>query len=166
MERILIRIAWFVGLVLVQVLLLNNICLFGLATPFIYIYFILALDREVDRNALMAVAFALGLLVDVFSNTPGVNAGASVLVAFLRPSLLRLFAPREEFENFEPGISVMGVWPFVRYAVVVVLLHHTALFFLEAFSFAHIAFLLLRILCSTVLTVLLVMAIEFIRHKR
>ena len=154
MERILIRIAWFVGLVLVQVLLLNNICLFGLATPFIYIYFILALDRDVDRNALMAVAFALGLLVDVFSNTPGVNAGASVLVAFLRPSLLRLFAPREEFENFEPGISVMGVWPFVRYAVVVVLLHHMA------------AFLLLRILCSTVLTVLLVMAIEFIRHKR
>lgn len=166
MERILTRIAWFVGLALVQVLLLNNICLFGLATPFIYIYFILAIDRDTDRNALMAMAFAMGLLVDVFSNTPGVNAGASVLVAFFRPGLLRLFAPREEFENFEPGISVMGVWPFVRYVTVAVLLHHSVLFLLEAFSFAHIGFLSLRILCSTLLTVLLVMSIEFIRHKR
>lgn len=166
MERILTRIAWFVGLALVQVLLLNNICLFGLATPFIYIYFVLALDRDIDRNALMAMAFALGLVVDVFSNTPGVNAGASVLVAFLRPGLLRLFSPREEFENFEPGIHVLGVGPFLRYALLMVLLHHTVLFFLEAFSFARIEFLLLRILCSTLLTVMLVMAIEFIRHKR
>ena len=166
MERILTRIAWFVVLVLVQVLLLNNICLFGLATPFVYIYFLLALDRDTDRNVLMIMAFALGLLVDVFSNTPGVNAGASVLVAFLRPALLRLFAPREEFENFEPSISVMGIWPFIRYATVMVLLHHTTLFFLEAFSFVQIEFLLLRILSSTLLTVMLVMAIEFNRHKR
>ena len=166
MERILTRIAWFVGLVLVQVLLLNNIFLFGLATPFVYVYFLLALDKDTDRIALMIMAFALGLAVDVFSNTPGVNAGASVLVAFLRPSLLRLFSPRDEYENFEPGIYTLGIWAFVRYAFVVTLLHHTALYLLEAFSFAHIEYLSLRILCSTLLTVVLVMAIEFVRHKR
>lgn len=166
MERLLTRIAWFVGLVLVQVLLLNNICLFGLATPFIYIYFILILDRDVDPIGLMAVAFLLGLAVDVFCNTPGVNAGASVLVAFLRPSLLRLFSPRDEFENFEPGIYTIGLWPFVRYAFFAVLLHHTALFLLEAFTLANIGYLLLRIFCSTLLTVVLAMAIEFVRHKR
>ena len=166
MERILTRIAWFIGLVLVQVLLLNNISLFGLATPFIYIYFLLALDKDTDRIAMMAMAFALGLVVDVFSNTPGVNAGASVLIAFLRPNLLRLFSPRDEFENFEPGIYTLGIWPFIRYAFASILLHHTALFFLEAFTFANIEFLLLRILCSTLLTVVLVMAVEFVRHKR
>ena len=118
MERILNRIAWFVGLVLVQVLMLNNICLFGLATPFIYIYFLLVLDKDTDRNALMVMAFLLGLTVDVFSNTPGVTAGASVLVAFMRPGLLRLFSPRDEYENFEPGIYTLGVWAFVRYAII------------------------------------------------
>ena len=61
MERLFSRIAWFVGLVLVQVLLLNNICLFGLATPFVYIYFLLAVDKDVDRNMLMLIAFFLGL---------------------------------------------------------------------------------------------------------
>ena len=162
----LTRIAWFIGLVLVQALLLNNICLFGLATPFVYIYFLLVLDRDADRNALMATAFLLGLAIDVFSNTPGVNAGASVLIAFMRPGLLRLFSPRDEYENFEPGIYTLGIWAFVRYATIVALLHHTALFFLDTFSLANIGYLLLRILCSTLLTVMLVKSIEFVRHKR
>ena len=166
MERMLTRIAWFIGLVLVQALLLNNICLFGLATPFVYIYFLLVLDRDADRNALMSTAFLLGLAIDVFSNTPGVNAGASVLIAFMRPGLLRLFSPRDEYENFEPGIYTLGIWAFVRYATIVALLHHTALFFLDTFSLANIGYLLLRILCSTLLTVMLVMSIEFVRHKR
>ena len=166
MEKILTRIAWFVGLALVQVLLFNNICLFGWATPFIYIYLLLIWDKDTDHIALMVTAFALGLGIDIFSNTPGVNAGASVFIAFLRPNLLRLFSPRDEFENFEPGIYTLGIWSFVRYSFVTVLLHHTALFLLETFTFAHIEYLLLRILCSTLLTVVMVMAIEFVRHKR
>ena len=166
MERLLTRIAWFVGLVLIQALLLNNMCLFGLATPFIYVYFLLAIDKDVDRNALMALAFLLGLSVDVFSNTPGVNAGASVFIAFMRPGLLRLFSPRDEYENLEPGIYTLGVWAFIRYAFVTILLHHTVLYLLEAFAFANIGYLLLRSLCSALLTVLLVVAVEFVRHKR
>ena len=113
----------------------------------------------------MLQAFALGLMVDVFCNTPGVNAGASVLLAFTRARLLRMFMPREEYENFEPGIRTMGVWPFLRYAFVAVLLHHSALFMLEAFSLAHIGHLLLRVLCSTLLTVMLVMSIELVRQR-
>lgn len=166
MERLLTRIAWFLGLVLVQVLLLNNITLFGLATPFLYIYFVLVLDRDIDRNVLMLIAFVLGLLVDVFSNTPGVNAGASVFLAFIRPTLLRLSSPRDEFENFEPSISVLGIWPFFRYVFMGTFAHHTLLFVLEAFSFANAGHLFLRVLCSALLSVTLVMAVEFIRHRR
>lgn len=166
MERMFTRIAWFLGLALVQVLFLNNICLFGWATPFVYVYFLLTLDKDIDRNALMVTAFLLGLTIDIFSNTPGVNAGASVLVAFLRPGLVQLFSPRGEYENFEPGIYTLGFWAFVRYAIVMVLLHHTALFCLESFSFENIGYLSLRILCSTLLTMMLVVAIEFVRHKR
>ena len=165
MERILTRMAWFLGLALVQVLLLNNIYLFGVATPFLYIYVILILDKGIDRTVLMLIAFALGLVIDIFCNTPGVNAAASVFLAFVRPELLRMFAPREEFENFEPGIHTLGIWAFVRYALVALLLHHAAVYFLEAFTFAHIGHLLLRILCSTFLTVMLVMSVEFIRHR-
>lgn len=166
MEKILARIGWFVGLVIVQVLLFNHICWLGVATPFLYVYLLLIIDRDVDRNALMLIAFLLGFSVDVFSNTFGVNAAASVLLAFLRPWLIRSFTPREEFDNFEPGIKAMGIWPFVRYAFLAVLLHHTALFLLEAFSLAHVGYLLLRIFGSTLVTLLLVMVVELVRHRR
>ena len=166
MEKTFSRIAWFIALVLVQVLILNHIFLFSLATPFLYIYFILVLDKNIDRIPLMLMAFALGLAVDVCSNTPGVNAGAAVLLAFTRTGLLGLFAPRDEFDNYEPGIYTIGIWSFVRYAFVATLLHHTALFMLESFSVLQIGYLTLRILCSTLLTVMLVMSIEFIRHRQ
>lgn len=163
MEKLLIRIAWFVALILLQVIFLNNIYLFELATPFLYLYLILILNADIDRITLMVVAFVLGVLIDVFSNTPGVNAAAAVFIAFVRPGLLRLFSPREEYEDFEPSIRVLGIWPFLKYTLAAVLLHHSVLFLLEAFSFVSISYLLVRILCSTLLTVLMVMAIEFVR---
>lgn len=166
MERVLNRIVWFIGLALVQGLFLNNICLFNMATPFIYVYFLLILDKDIDHNVLMVIAFLLGLTIDIFSNTPGVNAGASVLITFIRPVVLELFSPRGEYENFEPGIYTLGFWAFFRYVTVQVLIHHTALFLLDTFSFDNIEYMLLRILCSSLLTVMLVMSIEFIRHKR
>ena len=166
MERTLNRIAWFIGLTLIQVLLLNNICLFGYATPFIYVYFLLVIDKDVDQSVLMLMAFLLGLIVDIFSNTPGVNAGASVLLAFMRPGLLQLFSPRGEYDNFEPGIYTLVFWAFVRYIVVLIFIHHATLFILEEFSFANIEYMSLLIVCSSLLTVMLVMAIEFVRHKR
>ncbi len=166
MEKVLTRVAWFVGLILIQVLLLNHVYWMGVATPFVYVYFLLVLDRNTDVNVVMLIAFALGLCVDVFSNTPGVNAAASVLLAFVRPGLLRLFSPRDEFDNFEPGIRVLGVWPFLRYALCGVLLHHTLLFFLESFALPHVGYVLMRIVCSALFTLSLVMAIEFVRHRR
>ena len=65
------KIGWFVGLVLLQVLILNNVHIAGYATPFLYIYLILKFESETPRNALMLWAFFLGLTVDIFSDTPG-----------------------------------------------------------------------------------------------
>ena len=68
------KIGWFIGLVLLQVLILNNVHIAGYATPFLYIYLILKFESETPRNALMLWAFFLGLTVDIFSDTPGMNA--------------------------------------------------------------------------------------------
>ena len=93
------RIGWFIGLVLLQVLILNNVHIAGYATRFLYIYFILKFNSGTSRNELMLWAFFFGLTIDVFSDTPGMNAAATVLLAFLRPSLLRLFTPRESGQS-------------------------------------------------------------------
>ena len=159
------KIGWFIGLVLLQVLILNNVHIAGYATPFLYIYLILKFESDTPRNALMLWAFFLGLAVDVFSDTPGMNAAATVLLAFLRPTFLRLFVPRDTLDTLVPAIRTMGILPFLKYLVVSVLIHHGLLLTLEFFPFAHIGTLLLRIAASTLLTVTCIMAVEGIRKK-
>ena len=152
-------------MVLLQVLILNNVHIAGYATPFLYIYLILKFESDTPRNALMLWAFFLGLAVDVFSDTPGMNAAATVLLAFLRPTFLRLFVPRDTLDTLVPAIRTMGILPFLKYLVVSVLIHHGLLLTLEFFSLAHIGTLLLRIVASTLLTVTCIMAVEGIRKK-
>ncbi|WP_300811640.1 rod shape-determining protein MreD [uncultured Bacteroides sp.] len=160
------KLGWFVGLVLLQALVLNNVHIAGYATPFLYIYLILKFESDTPRNALMLWGFFLGLAVDVFSDTPGMNAAATVLLAFVRPSFLRLFVPRDMVEGFVPAVRVMGIGSFLKYLVACVLVHHALLLTVEFFSFAHLGALALRIVTSTLLTVACVMAVEGIRKKK
>lgn len=157
------RIGWFIGLVLLQVLILNNIHIGGYATPFLYIYFILKLDSGISRHELMLWAFFLGLAVDIFSDTPGMNAAASVLIAFIRPSILRLFSPRDNLDNLIPSFKTLGFSPLLKYMTVGVFVHCLTLLTIEFFSFSSIWLLLLRVVTCTLLTVTCIMAIEGIR---
>lgn len=79
------RIGWFIGLVLLQVLILNSVHIAGYATPFLYIYFILKFSSGTSRNELMLWAFFFGLTIDIFSDTPGNECG-SYRIACLSPS--------------------------------------------------------------------------------
>ena len=157
------KIGWFIGLVLLQVLILNNVHIAGYATPFLYIYLILKFESDVPRNALMLWAFFLGLAVDIFSDTPGMNAAATVLLAFLRPSLLRLFTPRDNPDSLIPSFKTMGISPFLKYTTASVFVHSLALLSIEFFSFTSIWLLLLRVLLCTILTVTCIIAIEGIK---
>jgi rod shape-determining protein MreD len=152
-------------LVLLQALILNNVHIAGYATPFLYIYLIMKFDSETGRNVLMLWAFFLGLTIDIFSDTPGMNAAATVMLAFVRPLLLRLFTPRDVLDKMVPGIAGMGFLPFLKFLTVCVLIHHTALFLLDAFSLAHPGILLLRIVASSVITIACIMAFEGLDSK-
>lgn len=158
------KIGWFIGLVLLQVLILNNVHIMGYATPFLYIYLILKFESDASRNELMLWAFFLGLTVDFFSDTPGMNAAAAVLLAFLRPMFLRLFIPRDTLDGIVPTVRAMGFSSFLKYLVVGVFVHHGMLLVVEFFSLAHIGALFLRIATSTLLTVGCIMAVEGIRR--
>lgn len=158
------RMAWFIGLLLLQVLILNNIHIAGYATPFLYVYFILKLNSGITRNELMLWSFSLGLIIDIFSNTPGMNAAVAVLVAFTRPVILRLFSPRDSLDDFEPGFKAMGISPFIRYTIVCVFLQTTVLLSIESFSLFSLTVLVLKIITSAILTILCVLAIEGIRR--
>jgi len=159
------RLGWFWLLVLMQVLVLNHVHVLGCATPFLYICLVLMMDVSISRNALLWWGFFLGLAVDVFSDTPGMNAAATTFLAFVRPFLLTLFAPRDCADDMEPGCGTMGKWLFFRYILVGVFLHHAVLLAIESFSFFGWGFLLLGILSSSLLTTCCIMAIERVCKK-
>ena len=163
MNKTALQIIRFVVLVLLQVLVINHIRLGGYVHPYIYLIFIMLLPFSTPKWQLLILGFALGLTIDLFTGTPGLHAGATTLMAFCRPSIIKLVSGNQKFENItEPNLGQLGgIW-FFRYALCMVLIHHFALFFLESFSFSLMGQVLLRILLSVPVSIFLIMMILFI----
>ena len=160
----LLKYLWqFALLCLLQVLIFNNLNLGGYVNPFLYIYLLLILPISIGRIQLLIVGFLLGLTVDVFSNTGGLHAAATTLIAFYRPLYLKAQSPREGYElTAVPHIKVFGLTWFLPYAFLMVFLHHIALFYLEVFRFSEFFHTLLRTLLSSMLTMVLILLVEYL----
>ena len=156
----------FFVLVLVQVLILNNIQVSGLINPYIYILFVLLLPFNIPGYFLLGFSFLIGFTVDIFGNTPGIHAGATVFLGFIRPALAQLISTRELIEKgTTPNMTQLGFASFIKYIIIAVLIHHLILFFAETFSFSDIFETLLRWILSSVLSILLILGSQFIIFK-
>ncbi len=156
----------FLSLALVQVFVLNHITLFGVATPLLYIFFVLKMRRNYPRWAIIVEAFVLGLLMDTFQNTPGVAACSMTLLGMIQPPLLDLFVTRELPEDARPSAVVLGWLKFFYYAGISSLIYCVAFFTLEQFAFFNWMQWLDRVVGSTILTLLLVMLLELAQKKK
>jgi hypothetical protein len=153
----------FVVLVLFQVLILNNVPLPFFINPYIYPLFILLLPRMMAPWAVMLVAFATGLTIDMFMNTAGMHAAASVLIGFLRSHVFSLLTPRNGYEtDDEPTMKHLGIAWFMTYSALMLLLHHGFYFFIEVYSFTEFFRTLLKIFLSTLVSAALVLVVEVI----
>jgi rod shape-determining protein MreD len=156
----------FVVLVLVQVLILNNIQVSGLINPYIYILFILLLPFTIPGYLLLGLSFLLGITVDIFNNTPGIHAGATVLLGFLRPAIAQLVSSREILEKGNmPNLTHLGFANFLKYTVSAVLIHHLFLFYAESFSFGGFFETFIRYIISSVFSILIILGSQFIVFK-
>ena len=154
------RCSLFVFLCLAQALVFNRIQLFGCAMPLIYVYFVLRFPYGFPRWASLLWGFGLGLCTDMFVNTPGVAAASMTLLAFVQPYTLLLFVPRDAEENFHPSVKTLGWGKFLTFALLLVFFYCLVFFSFEAFGFFNWVYWLSCIGGSTVLTMLLVIALE------
>ena len=159
------RLGWFFVLCLVQVLILNHIHLFDVAIPLLYVYFTIIFQRGTPKWMILLWSFALGLAIDVFSNTPGLASGSMTLIAVIQPYLLEIFVPRDSVENLEVSISTLGFSKFLIFCVILLVVYCLAFFALEAFSFFNWQYWLTCAGASLLLTLALIMAIESVRRK-
>lgn len=157
------RLVMFVVLLLVQVLVLNHIHLYQLAIPLPYIFFVITFQQNTPRWLMLTSSFLLGLLLDIFTNTPGLAAGSLTLMAMVQPYLLDRMVPRDVADILPISSATLGFGKFVTFSVIMTSAYCLIFFALEAFSFFDWQLWLLRTLCSSVLTLLLIVSVEKIR---
>jgi hypothetical protein len=157
----------FFVLIAIQVLLLDHVNLGGYINPNLYVFFILLLPFEIPWWLLLISAFLIGLGVDLFSNSTGLNAAASVFMAYLRPWVIRRAGAPADYEgNLKPGIADMGFRWFFMYSLILIFAHHLVLSLLDAFRFTEIGMISIRMILSTLFTLTLVIIAEYLFMRR
>ncbi|UAB81614.1 rod shape-determining protein MreD [Marixanthomonas sp. SCSIO 43207] len=156
-NAILINVVRFILLILIQVLLLNHINFLGYINPYVYILFILLFPLNGNKGLLIFLSFVLGLTVDIFGDSGGVHAAASVFIAYIRPWILK-FSFGISYEHNNIKINKTSLAQRFTYVSVMVLLHHIILFWLEVFSVSHILLILKSTLFSGIFSIILLMS--------
>lgn len=149
----------------------SKICLFNIAVPIIFIYFIVRLPLNIGVNWMMTIGFLLGLTIDVFNNTQGMNALSCVILATLRRPVFRLYMPRDEdMADTIPSINTLGLGIFFRYMSTLVIIYCAILFSIQAFSLMNIWLTVQRIVASSILSAVLILGFDSLaathREKR
>lgn len=159
------RLGWFMVFLLAQVFVLGRIYMFGVATPLLYVYFILQMPRNYPKWALLLWGFSLGLLVDIFFNTPGVAAASLTVIAAIQPYYMELFIPRDSSEDLRPSLKTLGALRYSNYTIPLVLVYCVLFFTLEHFSFFDALHWLLCVVGSTLLTLILIFTFEIAKKS-
>lgn len=154
------RLLRFIIIIAIQVIILNNVHLFGYATPLLLGFFIQRFHYGSSRIRLLIYGFIAGAIYDMFSNTMGTGMASMTLLAMLQPTLLQLFKPRDASDDFTPSLKSMGLWLLIPYTIISMLLLHTSFYMLEAFSIANLQLTLTAIVGGTIIASLLIIFIE------
>ena len=166
-QRFIVQGLIFILFVTIQVTLFKNLALFDRAFCFVYLGFLLFLPFDTDNLALLVMGFVTGIIVDVFYDSLGVHAAASVFVAFLRPGWVTLITPQGGYdEGASPSISRNGLFWYLRYVIPLILVHQLAIFYLEAGGFSLFFFTLVKALSSSLLTFVVLLLVQLLFYRR
>ncbi len=157
----------FIALVIAQVVIFNNLVLFSVAVPLTFVYIIISMPVTWSTNWSITAGFLLGLAVDIFSDTQGMNALCCTLLAFMRKPMFHLYVQRDEdLSGLRPSMRNMDTTAYLKYMFSMVLVYCVMAFTVDAFSMFSVVRYLLRILCSTAYTFLILYAIDSVTSHR
>jgi hypothetical protein len=150
---------------ILQIFVLRNFVLANVAFCLVYVACILLLPNEIATSWVLLISFVIGLSVDIFYNTAGLHASATVLMGFLRGTVVKYLFPTKGLDT-EIVISLkdMGGERFIRYIATLTLAHHTALFFVEAGNFDLFLVTIVKIICSVLFTTVMIFLIQYLRR--
>jgi len=152
---------------LIQIFLLKNLALFGIAFCFLYLISILSFPVSIPAIPLLLISFVLGLIIDVFYDTLGIHALAATFLAFLRPYWLKVISPSGGYDdNTNPSISEMGIGWYISYAWPLIFGFCILFFLTDQWGTGRFLNALNKSFFSSTFTVLLAIIVQLLFFKR
>ncbi len=164
--NIISYILYFLLFFLLQIVFFRNVLLFDYALCFVYIGYLLILPIDMKPIPLMLIGFGFGLLMDSFFDTVGINAFVCVLIAYIRPYVLKLLTPGGGYDALaEVSIAYMGFVWFIKYAALLIFIHHFVFFLLEAWNITFFLDVFIRSVLSTFFTLFVIVLLQYLFNR-
>lgn len=165
-EILNIYIRFFV-LVLIQVLIANHINLYGYLNPMIYIVFIFTYPTKLKRGNYLLLVFLLGLSIDFFSNSGGINAAASLAIGFMRLKILHLIFNKQELDYQTFNIKNEPILKVAIFVTLLTLTHHFIVFSLEYWNWDLIEIIIRKSFYTSIFTIVLsILTLSFLSNPK
>lgn len=143
-----------------QAVFFNNMVLFNVAVPIIFIYVIISLPITYNSIVTTSIGFLCGLTVDILTDTPGVNALCCTLLAFMHRSVFHLYMSTDiDLAEQRPSPRNMGAAAFMKYALTMVVIYCLMVFGIEAIQVFNLRLLILRVVFSSIYSFIIIYAI-------
>lgn len=143
-----------------QAVFFNNMVLFNVAVPLVFIYIIISLPITYTSIAATTIGFVSGLAVDILSDTPGLNALCCTILAFLQHGVFHLYVSSDiDLAEQRPSPRNMGVAAYMKYVITMVVIYCLLVFGIEALQVFNLRILILRVIFSTIYSFIIIYAI-------
>ena len=142
------NILWFFGIIFIQIFFLDALDFGKLSSffsPVIISFFVLKQRLNTSMFQLLISAFFLGIIIDIFRNSLGLNTAIILLVAYLKLNMFNI-----------------GIVRFLMFFGVSIFFYHQLFFLLEQFSFQNFFSLFLKSLINTIVALLFLNFLQYI----
>lgn len=155
----------YVLVMLLQVLLFNQLQLWGACHPYIYILCLLMMPITLPHSVDMIIGAVVGLIMDVFCNSLGIHTAACILLMFIRPYVLGGLVNDKDRLNEQISSHAIGMEAMIKYVVILVIIHHLTVFLLGAWSWHHIGFAVLETVVSSIVTIAAIIGYNALKYR-
>ena len=152
-------------MMILQVLLVDQVQLYGVCHPYIYVICLLMMPVTLSPKIDMLCGFIAGLLMDVFCNSLGVHMVACIFLMFIRPYVLGMMVNDIDRLNEQISLRALGIEALIKYSAILVVLHHLVVFMLAAWSMSHFGYVLLETLVSGLMTLIFIVGYNLLIYR-
>ncbi len=155
MNKPLHIVTLFLGLLLLQVFVLNNILFLGFINPYLYIVFVFLYPLKENRIPFLFYSFLLGISIDFFSDSGGIHAFSILCLAYLRLFFVKLYFRKVAADYSFFNLKSESFGKVFNYTATLTVIHHIIYFSFANFSFNNFSNVLVNTLYSSIFTLLL-----------